>query len=245
MQISENKVFQFLYNKCRILNFNLESKYTSTIKTAPVIERWYPSLVKVENYIILAAGYNSQIYCLSNVSYYNVAEDKWSDSQSIDLPPLNQARYDAAACCLKDQVYIFAGYDGKSYLNSIEKIGAGSLISNGRDRWELIQTSPTILSPRREPAVAPLNNTEIMIFGGYKNSNNLGDVIVFDTKTKQCTKVMSEGASKFYAHSNRCVQATNDKVIGLVSKDGDAKGVTVFSWSKGASAITVVKEYKE
>ena len=133
---------------------------------------------------------------------------------------MNQARYAAAACCLADQVYIFAGYDGDDCLNSIEKIGAGSLISNGVDRWELIQTSPTILSPRIDPAVAPLNNTEIMIFGGLdEDGNNLGDVIVFDTKTKQCTKVMSEGASKFHAYSNRCVQASNDKVIGLVSKD--------------------------
>jgi len=94
---------------------------------------------------------------------------------------LNHARSGAAACCLADQVYIFAGYGEDDWLNSIEKIGAGSLISNGRDRWELIQTSPTILSPRHSPAVAPLNNTEIMIFGGWDGSNKLGDVIVFDT----------------------------------------------------------------
>ena len=184
---------------------------------------------------------------LSSVSYYNIAEDKWSDSQSIDLPPLNQAREAAAACCLADQVYIFAGGNGQSHLNSIEKIGAGSLISNGRDRWELIQTSPTILSPRSFPAVVPLNNTEIMIFGGWdKNYNNLGDVIVFDTQTKQCRKAMSEGASKFCAYSNRCVQATNDKVIGLVNKkEGNDSEVAVFSWSKGASVINVAEEFCE
>jgi len=81
-----------------------------------------------------------------------------------------------------------------------------------------------------------------MIFGG-NNPINLGDVIVFDTKTKQCRKAMSEGASKFWARSNRCVQATNDKVIGLVTKDWNDNEVDVFSWSKGASAITVVKEF--
>ena len=54
---------------------------------------------------------------------------------------------------------------------------------------------------------------------------------------------MSEGAFKFYAYSVRCVQATNDKVIGLVSKDGYDREVAVFSWSKGASAITVVEEF--
>ena len=69
-----------MIDKCRILNFNLENKYTSTTKTAPVIKRWYPSLVKVENYIILAAGYYGDGTDLSSVSYYNIAEDKWSDS---------------------------------------------------------------------------------------------------------------------------------------------------------------------
>ena len=79
-----------------------------------------------------------------------------------------------------------------------------------------------------------------MIFGGFdKNSNNLGDVIVFDTKTKQCTKVISEGASEFYAPCN--VQASNDKVIGLIYNN---RGIAVYSWEKGASAITVVKEYE-
>ena len=37
--------------------------------------------MKVENYIILAAGYDHEIRtALSSVSYYNIAEDKWSDS---------------------------------------------------------------------------------------------------------------------------------------------------------------------
>ena len=78
IQISQNEVFQLWVDKCRILNFNLENKYTSTTKTAPVIERRMPSLVKVKNYIILAAGYDGAF--LSSVSYYNIAEDKWSDS---------------------------------------------------------------------------------------------------------------------------------------------------------------------
>ena len=53
---------------------------------------------------------------------------------------------------------------------------------------------------------------------------------------------MSEGASKFYAFSNRCVQASNDKVIGLVDKDSD--NLAVISWTKGASAITVIEEFR-
>ena len=54
---------------------------------------------------------------------------------------------------------------------------------------------------------------------------------------------MSEGASKFFAGSNQCVQATNDKVIGLVWKDSTATELAVISWTKGASAITVIEEF--
>ena len=79
-----------------------------------------------------------------------------------------------------------------------------------------------------------------MIYGGYKGGY-LGDVIVFNTNTNQCQKVVSDGASKFWACSNRCVQAANDKVVGLVNEDNDKKA-TVFSWTKGAPAITVIQQ---
>ena len=52
---------------------------------------------------------------------------------------------------------------------------------------------------------------------------------------------MKDGASKFWARSNRCVQAANDKVVGLVTEDLDKKA-TIFSWTKGASAITEIEQ---
>ena len=52
---------------------------------------------------------------------------------------------------------------------------------------------------------------------------------------------MSDGASKFWAWSNRCVQAANDKVVGLVSETSDKKAI-IFSWTKGASAITEIEQ---
>ena len=80
-----------------------------------------------------------------------------------------------------------------------------------------------------------------MIYGGYNSGTYFGDVIVFNTNTNQCQKVVSDGASKFWAYSNRCVQAANDKVVGLVSELFEKKA-TVFSWTKGASAITVIQQ---
>ena len=55
---------------------------------------------------------------------------------------------------------------------------------------------------------------------------------------------MSEGASKFFSISDECVQASNDKVIGLVWKDNFGNELAVISWTKGASSITVIEEFR-
>ena len=58
-----------------------------------------------------------------------------------------------------------------------------------------------ILIPLKFPAVAPLNDTEIAIMGGY-HGKNLSDVVVFNTKKKKCQKVIAGGAYKFAAKGN-------------------------------------------
>ena len=52
-----------------------------------------------------------------------------------------------------------------------------------------------VFTPRKNPVVAPLNDTEIAILGGWNNPNCLGDVLIFDTKTDKCVKVVKEGGT--------------------------------------------------
>ena len=72
--------------------------------------------------------------------------------------------------------------------------------------------------------------------GGNANGY-LSDVIVFNTTTKTCQKVAA-GDYQFHAEGNQCVKAGINKVVALV-KDKDNKPA-VISWTKGASAVTIL-----
>ena len=153
--------------------------------------RYSPALVKVENRLIVIGGAEavSLSFRLPYVSSYNLTSDVWVNN----LSPLNRARMNAAACYLTGNVYVFAGADGGSPLNSIEKIVASNLLSNNQDAsWQLIEVPQSIAIFRYSSAVAPLNDTEIAILGGCaleKNSSvftYFGDVMIFDTRSEQC-----------------------------------------------------------
>ena len=75
-------------------------------------------------------------------------------------------------------------------------ISESSLLANATTLWQLIDVAENILTKRLAPAVAPLNNTEIAILGGW-NNGKLSDVIVFNTTTKTCQKVSAGGDYKF------------------------------------------------
>ena len=171
-------------------------------KNAEII-RESPTLVKVENQIgnqILAIGGFSDNNRLRSVSSHILLTDTWVSN----LPQLNQNRLDAGSCVCAGQVYIFAGEgDSWSQLTSIEKISVSSLIANGRDTWltfEMPQSSS--LSPRCNPAVAPLNDNEIAIMGGRLNDKWFVDVVVFNTRSKKCQQMVAGEAYKFQAASN-------------------------------------------
>ena len=51
-------------------------------------------------------------------------------------------------------------------MNSIEKIATDSLFSSRKNYWTLIQVPQNNFTPRVDAAVAPLNDTEIVIMGG-------------------------------------------------------------------------------
>ena len=134
--------------------------------------------------LVAIAGYDSGGTYLSTVSYYDIAGNTWKGLKA----KLNIARIAHSACTLNGIVYVFCGY-GDDYLNSIEMISESSLLANATTLWQLINVAENILTKRSTPAVAPLNDTEIAILGGWNKPNSLSDVIVFNTTTKTCQKV--------------------------------------------------------
>ena len=75
-----------------------------------------------------------------------------------------------------------------THLNSIEMISETSLVQNSTALWQIIEIPQNILIPCKFLAVAPINDTEISIMGGFI-IESLSDVFVFNTATKCATKL--------------------------------------------------------
>ena len=74
-----------------------------------------------------------------------------------------------------------------------------------------------MLSPRRTPAVVPLNSNEIAILGGSGEFGYyLNDVILFNTKTGEYNRAIGNGKIKFRANKNYAVLTSNNNVVACV-----------------------------
>ena len=82
------------------------------------------------------------------------------------MPELNIARVGASACSLGGNIYLIGGFAGNTkFFNSIEKLSNPDLTKD-KASWILIQPPESILSPRADSVVVPLNANEIAILGG-------------------------------------------------------------------------------
>ena len=137
-------------------------KYTATPKADADTARFWPALTQVTGGLVAIAGWVTGNF-LSTVSYYEIARNTWKGLN----PKLNVARFLHSACTLNGIVYVFCGGDGRVCLNSIEMISESTLLANATTLWQLINLAEDILTKRAFPAVAPLNDTEIAILGGW------------------------------------------------------------------------------
>ena len=126
----------------------------------------------VSNKVFTIAGNDSDTEAfLSTVSWYDIARNTWKELNA----ELNTAKAYHSACTLNGIVYVFCGYsrdddcddlwdDDCTSLNSIEMISEASLVQNSKAKWQLIDLPENILSPRKYPAVVPINDTKITIW---------------------------------------------------------------------------------
>ena len=136
------------------------------------------------------------------------------------MPELNIARYNASACSLSGNIYVVGGRnDINREINSIE-ILSNPTPTKDKASWKLIQPSESILSPLVNSVVVPLNANEIAIMGGSHfhrgKYQDLNDVIIYDTKTEKCKKVVSSCPLRFFSYENYAAQISPNKVVAIV-----------------------------
>ena len=96
-------------------------------------------------------------------------------SQFTEAPSLNIARYQHSATVLGGCLYIIGGYGGESQLDTIEKLD----IVNSGMVWNIFTTPG--FTARQNAIVCTINNTQMLVAGGYYNENLLSDALIIDT----------------------------------------------------------------
>ena len=131
------------------------------------------------------------------VDWYDVERVVWKRA-----PDLNIARAAHSGCSLGEKTYVFCGAtNGRKAINSIESLNAEELIAgSSRLEWNLIEVPVETLAPRWGLIIAPINETEIVVMGGYKGGY-FGDGYLFDVNTMQLEQVFDTGL-KFAAWFN-------------------------------------------
>ena len=138
-------------------------------------------------------------------------------------------------------LYIAGGTGGEDiFYDSIERLNIVNLGSAAKVLWELIKTPKEIFSARSMSLQAALNSEEIAIFGGKdKDEDILSDVILFNTRTQQCRKVVEgDDFYGFFGGLNQAVQIAPNSIIGPVMTTNS--GIDLICYVKEAAKIDVL-----
>ena len=179
------------------------------------------------------------------VDWYNVEETVWKRA-----PDLNVPRAAHSGCSIGEKTYVFCGAtNGRKAINSIESLNAEDLIAGtARLEWDLIEVPVETLAPRWGLIVAPINENEIVVMGGYK-AGYFGDGYLFDVNTLQLQQVFDTGlkfAAWFNPSQTYTTKTKQDVYIGyvaaLVTNNLRGGDLMFLTYKKGQIAPTVIED---
>ena len=171
----------------------------------------------------------------TTVESYNLRLDTW-----MEMPSLKVARAGASSCQLASHVYIFCGMKEKRIrLNSVERLRVIALEPRllVEDSWQLIQLKEEMLASRSNPSVLPFNNSQIAILGGLRQKDEayMGDVLLFDVRSKVCTTLIPDMPRK--AKKARNSSSESETSSEQSDNDDDAGNQLKFSSAANQSAL--------
>eukprot|EP00826_Nyctotherus_ovalis_P005677 TRINITY_DN1128_c0_g6_i1.p1 TRINITY_DN1128_c0_g6~~TRINITY_DN1128_c0_g6_i1.p1 ORF type:complete len:521 (-),score=146.16 TRINITY_DN1128_c0_g6_i1:138-1700(-) len=128
----------------------------------------------------VVGGENTEPY-LSSCEMYSSKTSTWDR-----LPNLNTKRQAMGCCCLgANYVYVIGGFQEK-YLNSIEQL---SIVGYEKGWVEVKMGDSTYaFTPRQSCAAIPINDTQILIFGGY-NEKVLSNTYIYNHDTHKVMEI--------------------------------------------------------
>jgi len=132
------------------------------------------------DHIYAIAGENQQ-GVLDSCEKYDIKENTWKA-----MPKLNNKRCGLSACINGNYIYAGFGWDNE-YLNSIERYD----IEKCPKSWEMVKLAKKqVLHELQAPGMISLKENEILVFGGYKEGEELtAEAAILETKGNIVKKV--------------------------------------------------------
>ena len=145
---------------------------------------------------------------------------------------MREQRYAHSSCVLKKQLYVFGGL-GNSYIGTIEVLDlrVGSIF-----KWVSFRSS--LFHPRWNTAVAPISTTEIAILGGRHEGGFHNEVLIFDTITRETTRVINQAQFRFDCESP-AMMVRGGEVLALID---NLKDVCIIKYQRSTNAITLEEQ---
>ena len=153
--------------------------------------RWHASAVldhpdqdNTAQTVVVLGGYKQNQGLTNSVLLMNLAE---KTKQWREGPPLNRNRaYHAAVIC-NGGVYVIGGHNGRSCLESIERIDVQNLCSESMkgstsNQWTTLTCR--LSTARDECSAVAVHNRYIVVIGGNNNGKYLSSVDVIDTAVR-------------------------------------------------------------
>ena len=183
--------------------------------------------------VILTGGWDENIMKESAKCFsFNLAEELWSIEEE---PDLNKARSVHSSTALGFKAFAICGFDGDLNLHSIEMMDCGPKPPNVARSWQLIQSD--MISPRQAPAVSPLNETSIVVLGGWHNGH-LSDVIILNTVEGNAERVLHTQADFGFQCRSTSMMEEDGTVISLVADQDEVLHFVRYIHRDNTLAIT-------
>ena len=140
------------------------------------------------------------------------------------MPSMQVGREKSSSCSLDGYLFAFCGYNAnQGQLKSIEKLRVvRSASEQNQESWQLIPVAniASSLTPRESVVACPLNETKILIMGGYEGrSVYKNDAFLFDTRSEHVELVLPQEEAElsgFVSKNNASTVFSQKKVVAIV-----------------------------
>ena len=136
-----------------------------------------------DRYLFVSGGFKFPDW-YDCVDMFDIENDEWNLA-----PNLNKKRAAHSSCSLENSIFVFCGAT-QAYMMSIEMLDAEGFINGEPVEWQLVQLNEGSLSPRENPLVASLSDTELLILGGFDGRRYLNDGYILETNEMILDKVI-------------------------------------------------------